>query len=322
MEGACFMPRWRSCALSMQVGHVVDFRQIQRTDKCVTGWRCGVVLAIEPGSAWEGGRRLLIKPRHHQHQHNSNQQEPKPPVGSPAATALAAVTAAGCEGGTAAAQKLLTASGHVRREVAGLIATPKVPAVPAGKKDAAGADVSADTAGGGGTTTMVAGEESADGPSWVPFVWRGSFSQPFPRPVVMVRPHYRPAPAGGQLISTGSSSLLSAGSLQKQPSMERQQSVSSTQTAGTACQLPQLAVGAAVEVLRQGSWWPAQIMAVKGSGKDVEGSSQVSISPQVSLSASGGATVSQGSGCVVLRNDDPPEADGAVWRCSREHAIR
>lgn len=82
----------------MQVGDVVDFRQACSSGKCVTGWRSGTVLAIAPGSEWEGGRRLLIKPRHAIHHHHHQQQQGSAsslPPESPAAAALAAVAAAG-----------------------------------------------------------------------------------------------------------------------------------------------------------------------------------------------------------------------------------
>lgn len=86
--------------LLLQVGDCVDFRQACSSGRCVTGWRSGVVLAVAPGSEWEGGRRLLIQPQHttHHHHHHSHQLQGSTPSltpDSPAAAALAAVAAAG-----------------------------------------------------------------------------------------------------------------------------------------------------------------------------------------------------------------------------------
>jgi hypothetical protein len=82
------------CVYSLQVGDCVDFRLPCSTGTCVTGWRSGIVLAVAPGSEWEGGRRLLIKPRHTHHTQQQHSTPPLPPE-SPAAAALAAVAAAG-----------------------------------------------------------------------------------------------------------------------------------------------------------------------------------------------------------------------------------
>lgn len=340
---------------------MVDFRLISPEGTCATGWRSGTVLASEPGSAWEGGRWLLIQPRHHQHAKPQQQHDLKPLPDSPAAAALAAVTAAGCEGPIAdAAQKLLTPGGHLRQELAGLI-QPRVrlgPPMGQVNTPAAAAGAAADQQqqvpqARDATAPAAAAAAAADTfrPVWVPVVWRGSYSSPFPRPVVMVRPHYAGASTAttGGLVSSGSSQLLRASQpglatadvlaldtsrqLQQQVSMDRQQSLASIYT-GLLAQ-HQVAVGTSVEVLRQGSWWPATVIAAEAPGQQLDG---LDVSPptitaaaasslsdgrsfsQVSVAGPGGVAVD--GGCVVLRNDDAPNADGAVWRCSRAHPMR
>lgn len=94
------------CCVVLQVGDCIDFRLPSSSGSSVTGWRSGIVLAIAPGSEWEGGRRLLVKPRHtNQHSHPHSGTTPSLPPDSPAAAALAAVAAAG--GRTGATMQLL-----------------------------------------------------------------------------------------------------------------------------------------------------------------------------------------------------------------------
>jgi len=291
-----------------QVGDCVDFREPVSGGRSVTGWRSGTVLAIAPGSEWEGGRRLLIKPRHthshsHDHRSSSGSQQPSLPPDSPAAAALAALAAAGGGGGPisgAAAAKLLTPSGHLRHEVAGLLPARSGSLKPGALGDntppppaAAAAATHAAAAGGG---------EGPDSARWLPMVWRGDSFNPFLAPPVLVRPHYTPkttlavdpsaAASGGQGGGGGGSSARSpfAASQQQQQQVDVQA----------------LRVDACVEVLREGYWCPARVLEVVPGGGGGGGSSSGS---------------SRG-GCVVVRNMEPPEADGGVWRCSGAHNIR
>jgi hypothetical protein len=89
-----------------------------------------------------------------------------------------------------------------------------------------------------------------------------------------------------------------------------------------------------VEVLHQGCWWPAKVLSVKptsqqdilqqqaaaastGLGPGVSCRSE----PSCSVSCAGGGS-SSSSSCVVLRNCEPPEADGLVWKCGVGHSMR
>lgn len=348
---ACWGAVLLTCCLAVcfaQVGQVVDFRTWQHGLRCATGWRSGVVLAMDAGSVWEGGSRFLVQPRHAHHsgsQPNLRSQASMPQPGSPAAAALAAMTAAGVpaagEVATQAASKLLTPSGHLRHEVAGLIGTAYRPLSPGLSKlslDPAGSLGShsslqgqrqqlAAAAGGGaaGAGAEADGQADASRPAWVPLLWRGTAQQPLPKPLVMVRPHSAaaaaqqqhaagapsqlgPAAAAATMNSTGASPFS-----RQQVQQQGQQQVS--------LGVQQLKPRMIIEALHQGCWWPAEVQAVK----TVDAQEQ----QQQHLGAAGGGTPSSSvSGmagaacCVVLKNLDPPEADGTVWRFSAGHTMR
>eukprot|EP00775_Hariotina_reticulata_P004092 gene4092-4339_t len=209
-------------SLVVVIGSSVDFRTMNQEARCANGWRPGTVLDIHPGSEWEGGRRLLVQPRHTHHTHGSSSQaaqqhEPATPA---ATAALAALAAVGCSAATeGSAQKLLTPGGHLRHELAALMPShgPGSPsAVRIAARSASGAgpaqfqiDEGEATAAAKlrppNTSDVAAATTKAgdhDRPVWVPLLWRGPASRPFSHPVVMVRPLYAPQGAG-EVVAAG-----------------------------------------------------------------------------------------------------------------------
>jgi hypothetical protein len=138
----------------------VDFRLPGATGEYVTGWRSGTVLGITPGSDWEGGRRLLIRPRHHAHQ-----QQPR----------AYCRPAAGEEEDSSLKQ-----GGGGGRDV-----TPAAADAPGGGRGGAAA------AAGHKDGREDAGDDDLR-PLWVPIVWRGRPTLPWLAPPLLVRPHYVP----------------------------------------------------------------------------------------------------------------------------------
>lgn len=89
-----------------------------------------------------------------------------------------------------------------------------------------------------------------------------------------------------------------------------------------------------VEALHQGCWWPAKVLSVKPASQQDEQQQQAAaaaasagLGPGISCSSEPSSSVSccaagGSSSCVVLRNLEPPEADGLVWKCGMGHSIR
>jgi hypothetical protein len=219
----------------------------------------------------------------------------------------------------AAAQKLLTPSGHLRHEVAALLptrsgslkltatqslsggdtATPSAPAAAAAAAAGGAGPSSQQQQGPGGGPGSA---EDSDQPRWVAMVWRGDCWDPFLAPPVLIRPHYAPSTV---LVAASSSSNTAAAAAAGEDSGTSPFASPQQQRGQHQQQQRQreLRVGAQVEVLRDGCWCPAQVVEGMQGG---------------SAAAAGGAA----AGVVVLRSMAPPEADGSVWRCSGTHPIR
>lgn len=203
------------------------------------------------------------------------------------------VCAAGGAAAESAVQKLLTPSGHLRHELAGLLPTRSgsiklgsagdTPPPPALATAGLSSSQQQRQAAGGNES------EAANQPQWVPMVWRGDCWQPFLAPPVLVRPHY--APKTILTVGVGATRAVNGEGSVKSPF------ASSHQQQGQVVQ-QELRVGSYVEVSREGCWCPAQVLEVLPNG-----------------GAGGGS-------CVVLRSMAPPEADGSMWRCSGTHPMR
>ncbi|KAF6259479.1 hypothetical protein COO60DRAFT_1000751 [Scenedesmus sp. NREL 46B-D3] len=365
-------------AQQLRVGQLVDFRQWQQDLGCAAGWRSGTVLAVEPGSVWEGGSRLLVQPRHShpssEHGRPSSSHHPHPVLSPAAAAALAAVAALGGPAGSeaGAASKLLTSRGHLRHEVAGLMQQ-QVPVRP-GSTELSGANMrtaahstcavaspgaqrqhqespAAAPQAAAAAAAAPAGRAAACGapdvkqhqagnsrPAWVPLLYRGSPQQPLQQPLVMVRPHYVPsasaaaaasAAAGTSARAPGLQEAANGGALPFSPQPQAQQS-------GQHVFSLQLSPNMLVEALHQGCWWPAKVVEVKPASRQdkqqqqqqqQQAAASAGHEPGGSCSREPCGLVSCGGGggcggCVVLRNLEPPDADGLVWRCSLGHAMR
>lgn len=202
--------------------------------------------------------------------------------------------AAGGVAAESAVQKLLTPSGHLRHELAGLLPSRSgsIKLGSAGDTPPPPALATAGVSSSSQQQRQAAGSNESDAanqPQWVPMVWRGDCWQPFLAPPVLVRPHYAPkttlvvgAGAAGAAVGEGSAKSPFASPQQQQGTVAQQE----------------LRLGSYVEVLREGCWCPAQVLEVLPNG-----------------GAGGGS-------CVVLRSMAPPEADGSVWRCSGTHPMR
>jgi hypothetical protein len=89
-----------------------------------------------------------------------------------------------------------------------------------------------------------------------------------------------------------------------------------------------------VEALHQGCWWPAKVLSVKPisqqdglSQQQQQAAASTGLGPGVSCSSEPSSSIScagggSSSSCVVLRNFEPPEADGLVWKCGMGHSMR
>jgi hypothetical protein len=281
--------------------------------RCAGGWCSATLLAVAPGSPWEGGQRLLVRLEDHSYLGQSPRQPAAQRETRQPAAQGETRNGIGPQGPLAASD--------------GVTCHPPAPGVCTSSRQASYLECVEDAFTGPSHTPdtgQVTATDRQEGQAcadtvqhpatvWVPLLWPGPCEQPFSNPVALVRHPY--VLHGHEVPGTRSRNPVSSsaqGGVSDRGSSPPHPSTSAVagSKAGAALVARELEVGSAVEAHRQGCWWPAEVLEVQHR---TPAARQMDAGSKETAHTTG--ETAQATVLLLLRNRPPPEGDGAVWRC-------